>query len=125
IANVVRFTLLTILGSGKEQLDAELAFYIRRIDQLSQPERFFTLSSQDFRLLNPNTLTCPIFRTKADATLTKKIYHAVPVLIVEHDGHEVNPWDVLIRQNFFSHTTDSGKFHSGEEISGMGGVRDS
>ncbi|HWY16415.1 MAG TPA: N-6 DNA methylase [Rhizomicrobium sp.] len=121
IANVVRFTLLTLLGAGKKEMNAELAFYIRKIEQIQERERFFQLTSTEFQLFNPNSLTCPIFRTRADATLTKKIYLEVPVLVKDDDAEQINPWNVLIQQNCFSHTTDGDWFLSGEEIRRLGG----
>jgi hypothetical protein len=50
---------------------------------LRDPERRFALSAEDMALLNPNTRTCPIFRSRRDAELTKAIYRRVPVLIRE------------------------------------------
>ena len=41
--------------------------------------------ADDFALLNPNTRTCPIFRSRRDAELTKAIYRRVPVLVREGD----------------------------------------
>jgi hypothetical protein len=48
---------------------------------LSDPRRIFELTRDDLQLLNPNTLTCPLFRSAADAELTRRIYRCVPVLI--------------------------------------------
>jgi hypothetical protein len=94
IANVNRFALIT-LGSPDPQLDQfKFAFYLRRSEQLFEKERFVDLSKADLLLLNPNTRTCPIFRAKFDADLTRKIYARVPVLIDEATGTEGNPWGI-------------------------------
>lgn len=53
---------------------------IRRFSQLTEAHRFFTLDKNDFWLLNPNTGNGPIFRSQADAELTKAIYRRVPIL---------------------------------------------
>ena len=45
---------------------------------LADQRRHFSLSADDIALINPNTRTCPIFRTVYDAELTKKIYVAYP-----------------------------------------------
>ena len=50
------------------------------------------LSADDIARINPNTKTAPIFRSRADAELTAKIYARVPVLIDEAKGTEGNPW---------------------------------
>ena len=59
------------------------------------------LSSDDIALLNPNTRTCPIFRSGRDAELAKAIYRRVPVLIREaKDGQpEENPWGSPVQPN--------------------------
>ncbi|EQD78869.1 type II DNA modification enzyme, partial [mine drainage metagenome] len=63
------------------------------VEQLADPRRRFALSPEEFRRLNPNTLTCPVFRSTRDAELTKKLYRAAPVLIddARPDG---NPWGI-------------------------------
>ena len=70
-----------------------MCFFARQAQQVHDERRRFSLTPDDFRLINPNTLTCPVFRSKHDAELTKKIYRSVPVLIDEgrSDG---NPWGI-------------------------------
>lgn len=99
IANVVRFCTLTITGTNAQEPRPSFAFYIRLFSQLMEVERFFQLTSEDLNLLNPNTRTCPIFRTFADAELTRKIYQRVPVL--EREGqHDGNPWGIRFMTMF-------------------------
>ncbi len=96
-----KFCLLT-LGQADA---AEFVCYAGQVAQLADPRRRFTLTPDEFRLINPNTLTCPVFRSERDAALTKKLYHAAPVLIREAvwagEGKqaklvspEVNPWGI-------------------------------
>lgn len=82
-----KFCLLT-LGQAEQ---AEFAFFLTQVHQLTDARRRFKLTPDEFRLINPNTLTCPVFRSERDAELTKKLYRAAPVLIDENreDG---NPW---------------------------------
>ncbi|MHA1766532.1 MAG: hypothetical protein ACTSVK_09780, partial [Promethearchaeota archaeon] len=61
-------------------------------------QRIFELTKEDFKRLNPNTRTCPIFRTRPDAELTRKIYERVPVLVNEETGE--NPWGMIIKRIF-------------------------
>jgi hypothetical protein len=93
------FCLLTL---GREVDRATFAFFATRPEHLADPRRRFVLSSADIELVNPNTNTCPIFRTLADAELTKKIYGSVPILIAETNGSESSPWYVHVQLNFFS-----------------------
>ena len=58
---------------------ADFSFFALDVTDLKNPERRFPLSAEDIRLLNPNTRTCPIFRTRRDAEITKMIYRRVPV----------------------------------------------
>lgn len=86
-----KFCLLT-LGQASA---AEFAFGMTEVQHMRDARRRFALSSDEIALLNPNTRTCPIFRTAMDAELTKKIYQRVPVLIDEsREGPDVNPWNV-------------------------------
>lgn len=85
----MKFCLITL---GKTQ-QAEFTFFATQVSQLTDPRRRFRLTPAEFRLINPNTLTCPVFRSERDAELTKKLYRAAPVLIDENreDG---NPWGI-------------------------------
>ncbi len=90
---------------------AEFAFFLHDPAELSDDERRFTLTPDDFRLLNPNTRTAPIFRSRRDAELTKHIYRRVPVLIDEGQGDAGNPWGVAFAAMFHM-ANDSGLFHT-------------
>ncbi len=91
-----KFSLLAI--SGKAISQGNFAFFLTQQKQLDNPARLFKLSPQDISLLNPNTLTCPVFRTRTDAEITKKIYQRVPVLENERTG--CNSWGIKIRRLF-------------------------
>lgn len=94
----VKFCLLT-LGKAEE---SRFAFFMTRTNQLLDENRSFTLSPHDFQLINPNTRTCPIFRSHMDAELTRKIYSQVPVLIREATDKEPesNPWGIRFSTMF-------------------------
>ncbi|MEJ1249189.1 Eco57I restriction-modification methylase domain-containing protein [Denitratimonas tolerans] len=100
------FVLLTM---GSTQDPAKICHYILAMHELADPRRRFTLTSDEFRLINPNTLTCPVFRSERDAELTKKLYRSAPVLIDEgrHDG---NPWDIRF-MTMFHMSNDSHVFN--------------
>jgi hypothetical protein len=87
----MKFCLLTLAGSAHTTAKgAEFVFFAHNVEDLLEEHRHFALSSKDISLLNPNTKTCPIFRSKRDAELNKAIYTRVPVLVNELIG--VNPW---------------------------------
>jgi hypothetical protein len=83
------FCLLT-MGSGRGE--AEFAFDLRALAELSLRDRRFTLSAEAIAHINPNTKTAAVFRARADADLTSKIYANVPILLDENRGAEGNPW---------------------------------
>ncbi len=70
------------------------------------------MSAEGFALLNPNTLTCPVFRARHDAELTRAIYQRVPVLIREARGGqpEQNPWSIRFMQGTHNMSSDSHLF---------------
>jgi len=98
VANVVRFCMFVINGSNKLSDSPEFAFYLRRFEQLNQQMRFFRISQAEIKLFNPNTNNCPVFRTRVDLDLTKKIYERVPVLVNEKTGK--NPWGISFLRMF-------------------------
>lgn len=109
-----KFSLLTI-GQSNE---ATFSCFATQVTNLRDAHRRFALSPADFELINPNTRTCPVFRSRHDAELTKQIYRRVSVLIREAvkdpDGQvlepEVNPWGMRFSQGLFNMTSDSGLF---------------
>jgi hypothetical protein len=103
-----KFCLLAV--SGKPIKRGNFAFFLTQPRQLENPKRQFQLSPQDIALLNPNTLTCPVFRTSADAELTKKIYQRVPILENEKTGS--NPWGISFMQGLFNMSSDSRLFEN-------------
>ncbi|MFM0549660.1 N-6 DNA methylase [Paraburkholderia sediminicola] len=110
VHHAFRFCLLTL---GKVE-QAEFVFFARRPNQVTDGRRRFNLTSEEFRLLNPNTRTCPIFRSRKDAELTKKIYRSTPVLI-EEGQDKGNPWGIRFMLMFMMNT-DSGIFHNAPSI---------
>ncbi|HFQ92495.1 MAG TPA: hypothetical protein ENK32_00670, partial [Anaerolineae bacterium] len=73
----MKFCLLTLTGAARPAASAEFVFFAQEAADLRDEERRFTLSAADIALLNPNTRTCPIFRSRRDAELTKAIYRRV------------------------------------------------
>jgi hypothetical protein len=105
----MKFALLSL---GKSAY-TDLAFFLTATEQLADERRHFKLSPDEFMLLNPNTQTCPVFRSEKDAELTKKIYRNVPVLLREKDVSEkgyANPWGIGF-MTMFHMSNDSHLFY--------------
>ncbi|MBM5816141.1 MAG: SAM-dependent DNA methyltransferase [Cyanobacteria bacterium K_Offshore_surface_m2_239] len=96
-----KFSLLT-LGDGVEATD--FVFFATATQQLADDRRHFELTADEIALINPNTRTCPVFRSQMDAELTKKIYGRVPVLIDEAIGEAGNPWGIKFNLMFMMNT---------------------
>lgn len=85
------FCLLTLRGGARKNAPAgDFVFKMLSLDEALNESRRVRLTARDFALFNPNTGTCPIFRTNVDAQLALKIYESTPVLIDEKSG--TNPW---------------------------------
>lgn len=114
----MKFCLLTL---GRQE-QARFVFFATRTAHLLDERRAFTLAGADIALLNPNTRTCPVFRSKADAELTRKIYQRVPVLIAEGRGKAGNPWGITFMAMFHM-SNDSGLFHTAAQLTSGGAQR--
>jgi hypothetical protein len=102
-----KFSLVTL---GQSSV-AEFVCFAAQTSQLTDPRRRFSLTPQEFQLINPNTLTCPMFRSERDAEITKKLYRAAPVLMRDAvieviDGTTklvcpaANPWGIKFSTMF-------------------------
>lgn len=94
---------------------AQCAFFLQDIAELSDPERCFPLSAEDFARVNPNTGTAPILRTRHDANLTTAIYGRLPVLVNRSNDDEVKAWPVKY-STMFHMTNDSQFFRAKKEL---------
>ncbi len=89
------FALVTI---GKTEGTTAIAHDLLCTEHLRDRRRRFDLSVADLALLNPNTRTCPVFRTRIDADLVKKIRQRLPILVNESSGE--NPWGLKFTTMF-------------------------
>ena len=107
----VRFCLLTVCGQAANVKHASFAFGTRYMRDL--PARRFTMPPEEILLVNPNTGTTPVFRSRRDAEITVGIYKRVPVLWRDDQGN--NPWGLLFLR-MFDMANDAGLFHTREDL---------
>jgi hypothetical protein len=100
----MKFSLLTL---GRNEPEARFAFFLTEPSQLAEPERNFTLSPEQIAAINPNTKTAPVFRSRADAALTAKMYARAPVLIEENAGNDGNLWSASFHSRIWHMAEDS------------------
>ena len=93
VEHTVTFGLLTVGGSEHRAERMEFCWFAYTVSEMLDERRRVMLTPDELIAVNPNTRTAPVFRTAADAELTKKLYRAAPVLI--EDGEvEKNPWGI-------------------------------
>lgn len=113
IHRMFKFCLITAGKPQDEPREVKGGFYLTRLDHLHDPNRIYTLKTDDFATLNPNTKTCAVFRTAKDAAIAAKIYRRCPVLINDITGE--NPWNARI-SNMMHMSHDSGDFKTFEDL---------
>jgi hypothetical protein len=107
-----KFCLMT-LGKAAQ---AEFVCFATQTSQLTDARRRFRLSPEEFRLINPNTLTCPVFRSERDAELTKKIYRNNVILRISDSSSQGSGWNVSLR-TMFHKSMDSHLFVDSSKVS--------
>ncbi len=118
-----KFCLITIgQRVPREKRDTEFAFFLRQMKDFTQEDRFFSLSTNDILALNPNTKTAPVFRSRFDAELMRKLYGNMPILIHEGTGETRNPWGVKFA-TVYHMSNDSGLFRTAAQLLAAGGKR--
>ncbi|MEU0270852.1 DNA methyltransferase [Streptomyces sp. NPDC006307] len=113
-----KFCLISLTGRAVREPAARFGFFLAEISDLDNPERVFALSPEDLALINPNTGTLPVFRTRRDAELTAGIYRRIPVLWDE-GRRGGNPWGMSFK-NLCNMTDDSDLFRTREQLEGAG-----
>ncbi|MGQ0467688.1 MAG: Eco57I restriction-modification methylase domain-containing protein, partial [Sporichthyaceae bacterium] len=115
VHHAFRFAVSCLTG-GEPVEEARLAFVTRHVAGI--PARRFALSASEILLLNPNTGTLPLFRTRTDAEITAGIYRRHPVLIRDDDPAG-NPWGLRFG-TLFHMANDSDKFRTADELTTTG-----
>lgn len=110
-----KFSVLLMTGSDRQIEATDFVFFARNLDDLKPHDRRIVLSAHDLKLLNPNTRTCPVFRTSSDCALTKRIYRNVPVLVDRGRKAGGNPW-VARLTTMFHQSADAAAFISANKL---------
>ena len=129
VHHAMKFCLLIVGGRNGEIHAAQFVNFARQISYLADARRRFELTADDLSLINPNTRTCPVFRSQRDAELAKRLYRNTPVLIREavtqqdNNGEtqvvepERNPWGIRFSTMFhMSNDSDLFRTVSGQRV---------
>ena len=116
-----RFKFCALVFGGEERRfdQTRCAFFLHDTDEINDQDRCFPLSGEDFARVNPNTGTAPVFRTRRDAEITRRIYEQHPVLVDRSDGEERRIWPVRY-QTMFHMANDSHLFLTAQELQAEG-----
>jgi hypothetical protein len=113
VTNRARFAVTSMTGAARKVERTRFAFVTRYI--MDVPSRRFELAADEVLLLNPNTGTLPMFRTRTDADITLGIYRRHPVLIRDNDP-DGNPWRLSFAR-LFDMANDSELFQAADKFS--------
>ena len=117
VHNAYRFALMTV-ARGQTVDAVDLVFFARQVSALDDPEKHFSLTPADFATLNPNSRTCPTFRSRRDADLNLAIYRRTGILWREDDPNG-NPWGLRFMAMLHM-ANDSGLFRTRAELEAVG-----
>lgn len=106
----LKFCATIFAGSERRFAETNCGFFLDSKTDLNDADRVFTLAADDFTRINPNSGNAPVLRSRLDAEIVRRIYHAHPVL-VEHSADEpVKQYPVQYRQGMFHSQNDAELF---------------
>ena len=111
-----KFCALIFGGEERRFDETECAFFLHDTDAIKDPDRCFPLAPSDFARVNPNTGTAPVFRTRRDAEVTRRIYERHPVLVDRSSGEENKAWPIRHVRGMFNLTTDFHLFRTTRQL---------
>ena len=114
-----KFCALIVGGPERTFPETRCAFFLHDTDTIADPDRAFTLSPDDFARVNPNTGTAPVFRTRRDADITRRIYQDHPVLVEHLADGDRRVWPVRY-STMFHMTNDSHLFRTAAQMEDEG-----
>ena len=115
----LKFCALIFGGEARRFDETKCAFFLHDTKEIHDENRCFPLMPEDFIRVNPNTGTAPIFRTRRDAQITRRIYENHPVLVNRSGGEERKVWPVKYT-TMFHMTNDSHHFRTAAQLNAEG-----
>ena len=114
-----KFCVLVFGGEERRFEETECASFLHDTDGINDHNRCFPLTPADFARVNPNTGTAPVFRTRRDAEITRRIYERHPVLVHHSKEGEQRVWPVRYA-TMFHMTNASHLFRTGSQLESAG-----
>jgi len=110
-----RFSLIFLKTSSTNNSNFSISILNETIEDLFNEEKKYWLNKNEIILFNPNTHTCPLFHSKKDYELCKKIYLNNSVLVKDNSGILINPWKIEYWR-MYDMALDSGLFNQKEDL---------
>ncbi len=91
-----------------------------KLKRLPNNHILIPLEQEDFKLFNPNTITCPSFRNRKDSELLRHLYKQTTILIKKdiETGEIFNPWDIEF-QRMIDMSNDSSLFFDRQKLNDL------
>ncbi|MDE0197365.1 MAG: hypothetical protein OXK78_04165 [Caldilineaceae bacterium] len=110
-----KFCALIFGGEERRFAQTDCAFFLHDTAVIDDPDRCFPLAPADFARVNPNTGTAPVFRTRRDADITRRIYEHHPALVDRSGEDETRAWPVRYVR-MFDMANDSHLFRTADDL---------
>lgn len=112
-----KFSAIVFGGSERRVDRTDFVFFARGVEEVAESsrQRHIPLTAADMVLLNPNTRTCPVFRSRRDADIAKDVYRRVTILINRTWKRDGNPWGVRFLR-MFDQANDSRLFKDAKAL---------
>lgn len=92
VHSMTKFSVLVATGRRDETRPAKFAFFLQDPKEAKVSERWVSMTANDIALLNPNTRTCPVFRTVRHAEVTLSAYRRLGVLDPDSEATATAGW---------------------------------
>lgn len=118
VKRTTKFCLFTSFGKNSSAMwqVPQFLFFGYDTPDLDDDERCFELSAETIARVNPNTKTCPVFRSRRDAILTGSVHNRHGVLVREGESNG-NLWNVDLT-TLFHMSGDSDLFRFFDQVDG-------
>ncbi len=114
-----KFCALIFGGSDRVLGETKCAFFLHDTNDINDPDRCFSFTPDDFARVNPNTGNAPVFRTRRDAEITRRIYERHPVL-VDRSGQSPKQSYSVRHLRMFDMGVDSDSFQTADSLESEG-----
>jgi hypothetical protein len=112
-----RYTLLTLQRDRQGSSGIRIGVELVRVEEIADPEKTYTLTTDELKLFSPLSGTCPLFRNRIEKEIARYVYGRFPVLV--RSQRTENPWG-LTYATLFHMSSDSNLFHRKQELLSTG-----